>query len=369
MKIFYIAEFILPSNKAYSIHVFKMLDSFAKKGIQTQLIIPYAKNKINYYSLKKFYNLKFIKLIKIKSIFRRSKIFNFIQRFKFGYSTSLILKNLDKKNIIITRSLATSIFLSLFKINHFIEIHQELKGLTKFLFLSLNFIKSKSIIKIIFISHALSDFYKPYTKNFIVLHDGVDLKDFKNLKKKIRKIKNITYTGSFYKGRGVERIIDLAKKLSYINFNIYGQRNEFFGNLTKNIKIYKFVNHSKIPRILNKSDILILPYSDKVSIDSENFKDDISKFTSPIKMFEYLASGTPIISSNLKVLREILKNEYNSILIKNFENLNEWKKAILNLSNNKKLMKKISINARKTAKNYSWDLRAKEYLTQFKKSF
>ena len=48
MKIFYIAEFILPSNRAYSIHVFKMLDSFAKKGMQTQLIIPYANSKINY---------------------------------------------------------------------------------------------------------------------------------------------------------------------------------------------------------------------------------------------------------------------------------------------------------------------------------
>jgi glycosyltransferase involved in cell wall biosynthesis len=85
-------------------------------------------------------------------------------------------------------------------------------------------------------------------------------------------------------------------------------------------------------------------------------------------MFEYLASGTPIISSNLKVLREILKNKYNSILIKNFENLDEWTKAILSLSRNKKLMKKISMNGRKTAIKYSWDLRAKEYLNQFKKN-
>ncbi len=368
MKIFYIAEFILPSNKAYSIHVFKMLDSFARKRIKTQLIIPYAKNKTNYYNLEKFYNLKHIKLIRIKSIFSRLKNFNFFQRFKFGYKTSLNLKNLDKKNIIITRSLATSVFFSLFKISHFVEMHQELKGLTKFLFLNLNFIKSKSIIKIIFISRALSNYYKNYTKNFIVLHDGVDLKDFKNLKKKIKKVKNITYTGSFYRGRGVEKIIDLAKKLPHINFNMYGQRNEFFDNLPKNIKIYKFIKHSKIPIILNKSDILILPYSNKVSINSENFKDDISKFTSPIKMFEYLASGTPIISSNLKVLREILKNKYNSILIKNFENLDEWTKAILSLSRNKKLMKKISMNGRKTAIKYSWDLRAKEYLNQFKKN-
>ena len=41
---------------------------------------------------------------------------------------------------------------------------------------------------------------------------------------------------------------------------------------------------------------------------------------SPLKLFEYLASGTPILCSNIKVLREVLKNQYNSILINNFEN-------------------------------------------------
>ena len=33
MKLFYISEFSLPSNRAYSIHVFKMLDAFAKKKL------------------------------------------------------------------------------------------------------------------------------------------------------------------------------------------------------------------------------------------------------------------------------------------------------------------------------------------------
>ena len=52
----------------------------------------------------------------------------------------------------------------------------------------------------------------------------------------------------------------------------------------------------------------------------------------------------------------------------NFENLDEWIKAILYISRNKKLMQKISMNAKKTAIKYSWDLRAKEYLNQFKKT-
>ena len=40
MKIIYIADFILPSNRAYAIHVFKMLDAFSDHGFKSQLFIP-----------------------------------------------------------------------------------------------------------------------------------------------------------------------------------------------------------------------------------------------------------------------------------------------------------------------------------------
>ena len=72
-----------------------------------------------------------------------------------------------------------------------------------------------------------------------------------------------------------------------------------------------------------------MPYQTKVSINSDNFNDDISQFISPLKMFEYLATGIPIISSDLKVLREILKDQKNSLLVKNYTNPFAWKKQFL----------------------------------------
>ena len=45
MKLYYISEFSLPSNRAYSIHVFKMLNAFAKKKIDCTLFVPYLKKK------------------------------------------------------------------------------------------------------------------------------------------------------------------------------------------------------------------------------------------------------------------------------------------------------------------------------------
>ena len=319
MKLSYISDFKLPSNKAYSIHVFKMLDSFCKLGISSELIIPHSSENINKNYLKNFYNLRNNNLIKLKTFFKFFKDMNFIYRIMFGFKVALYLKSIKKERIIIARSLIASIFLILFKIPHFLEIHQELKGLSKLFLINLRFINSKYVIKVIFISNQLSKFYC-ICKNSIVLHDGVDLEDFKKYKKKIRDIKTITYTGSLYKGRGIEKIIKVATKFPKIVFKIYGKRNENIQINSKNIKVFRFIKHSQVPRILNQSDLLIMPYSKKVSLNADNFSQDIGKFTSPLKMFEYLASGTPILSSNLKVLREVLKNNKNAFLVNNYEN-------------------------------------------------
>jgi len=157
MKVLYIADFTLPTNRAYAIHVFKMLDAFSDHKIKSKLFIPYFEKK-NFKNSLKFFDLKNLKLISIDRIFERSINSNFLIRILFGFRVAKIIKTQSTGNLIITRSLTTSVFLSLFKIKHFIEIHQEIKGLTKFFLINLNFINSKSIIKNIFISKSLANF-------------------------------------------------------------------------------------------------------------------------------------------------------------------------------------------------------------------
>ena len=59
---------------------------------------------------------------------------------------------------------------------------------------------------------------------------------------------------------------------------------------------------------------------------------NISKYTSPIKLFDYLASGKLIISSRLKVFEEIINDKENCIMIKKL-NLKSWLRTIKNLKN------------------------------------
>ena len=355
-KIIYITDLSLPSNKAQAVHIFKMLDNMLSFMDEALLFCPNLIKKFDFNKYKYYFNLHTKKKIKILSIFENLNLNNIFIRLIYGFIVASKLKN--ESNLIISRSLVSSIFLTIFKVKHFIEIHQELKGLTKFLFINLRFIKSNYIIKVIFISKGLSDFYRLDKTKYVILHDGCDLRDFKFKKKLKKKIKNIYYFGSFYKGRGVELIKKLSLLTPEFNYYLYGLRDEKIVSC-KNFKVFPIISYKKILNLISKADLLLMPYQSKISINSINFKDDISRFISPLKMFEFLATGIPIISSNIKVLREKLINGTNSLLVEEYSDPIAWKRAIMKLSNDYSLREKISKNAFSTAKQNTWYDRSK----------
>ena len=85
-------------------------------------------------------------------------------------------------------------------------------------------------------------------------------------------------------------------------------------------------------------DILLAPLQKHVSIHSGH--SNIAEWTSPLKIFEYMATNKPIIASNLPVLKEILKHEYNCLLCSP-DDITDWIKAINRLKNNKTLSKEL----------------------------
>ena len=69
-----------------------------------------------------------------------------------------------------------------------------------------------------------------------------------------------------------------------------------------------------------------MPYTKKITVSGN--VGDISNYTSPLKIFDYMKTGKLIVCSNLKVIREVLKNNENSILVNDFSNLHSWLKNI-----------------------------------------
>jgi len=362
MKIAYIAETSIFNKSAYSQHVIKMCDAFSQNNQNLLLILPNADKKIKFRKIKKEFLLNSKKTFKIKSVLN-FKVKNFISRSYFGFKVSKFLKK-NQVDLIITRSFVTSIFLSLFKINHFIELHSELQSITKFIMIDLNFIKSKYILKVILISKALNKIFKISKEKALILHDGVDINNFKKKKiKKLKKIKSAAYVGSFYKGRGIEIIIGLSKKFKNIKFKLYGQNNANLNFKSKNnVKFYGHIPYKMVPLTLSNSDILLMPYASVVHVRSKNV--NTANYCSPLKMFDYLASGKIIISSKLNGICEVLKHEYNALLAEKYS-IESWSKTLNNLLSGKYNISKLSKNSILTAKKYTWNKRVKIILNTY----
>jgi glycosyltransferase involved in cell wall biosynthesis len=100
-----------------------------------------------------------------------------------------------------------------------------------------------------------------------------------------------------------------------------------------------------------------MPYQTRVAASSGG---DIAPYLSPMKMFEYLASGRPILASDLPVLGEVLTAE--NALILPPADVDAWLAAIEKLRAQPKLREKLGGAARQTAQRYSWEARAERIL-------
>lgn len=356
MIITYIAETSITNKSAYTHHVLKMCDALSNKGKVT-ILLPYIQNSLKYRQLKKIFLFTSKRKFNLVSVLK-FKINNFFARILFGYKVAKYIKK-NKPELVITRSLISSFFLSLFEQKHFLEIHSELSGLTNFLMIKLNFINKSNIKKIILISKALKKKFPSVDKNkILILHDAVDLKNFR-YKAGSKKIKIATYVGSFHKGKGVEIILKIANKFKNLRFNIYGDNKKKIENVPKNVKIFGYIKYNKVPQILKKSDLLLLPSADIQYGRSKSV--NISNYNSPLKMFDYLASGRIILSSKRDGICEILKHNFNSIIVREY-NLLEWEKSINAVLENKYNLTKLKKNSLITAKNYTWEKRVEKIM-------
>ena len=128
----------------------------------------------------------------------------------------------------------------------------------------------------------------------------------------------------------------------------------------ENLSILGFIPNSDLPSYLYCANLFLMPHSSSVMTSSGT---EISRYMSPLKMFEYLACGRPLLASNIPVLREVL-NDQNSVLC-DPSNIDSWLRAINSLRKDPVLSKRLSANSLKTVNYYSWRLRVDRCILGF----
>ena len=366
MKILYISKSIIPSRTANSIHVMKMCQAFADNGHDVILLAPNLKEQYesnvddiyDYYGVKKIFFIKklwhpnlrigaFTYLLAIFFYLLVNKKFDLVYgRFLHGCYVATLLRN----------EIIFETHAPIYQVkNHKLKVFKRL-------------IKNKYFKKLVVISQALKNMYLENgylsINKIQVAHDGAD--EVVNFDDKINLLGDKTslkvgYVGHLYKGRGIEIIIECAKQISDMTFHILGglkEDIEYWKNYSKNLNVsniyfYGFISPKNVGVYKNSFDVVLAPYSNKVSVFGN--KGDSSKYMSPLKIFEYMSYKKAIIASDLVVLREVL-NPKNAILVEP-ENIQDWINAI-NRLRNQEIRDSIAENALRDFKNFSWKSRA-----------
>ena len=103
-------------------------------------------------------------------------------------------------------------------------------------------------------------------------------------------------------------------------------------------------------------DLLLMPYQAQVSIGLVGH--DTGRWMSPMKMFEYMSSGTPFVASDLPVLREVLRDGDNAVLVAP-NDLPAWRRSILALQDDPALRQTLARRAYDDYQaHYTWRRRA-----------
>lgn len=373
MKLIYISNSKLPATSAHGLQLMQMCSAFAGNGYEVELVVPRRLGTItddpfDYYGIEK--SFKITKIPCIDFIFwSESKLAFLIQIISFLLFSKISLM-FKKYDVLYSRDSMAGIF---FK-NIFLEIHSLPKDMG---FVYLKILKrAKALIVLTnFIKEGMVKFGINPDKIF-VSPDAVNLKKFDievsmadaraRLQLPLNK-KLVGYVGML-RTLGMEKGIDTAvRALSELkarqdiylvlvggykpDIEIYEKLAKEF-NVKDRIIFTGMVKHDLVPIYLKAFDILIAPFP-----ETEHY----SFYMSPLKIFEYMASGRPIISTTLPSLKEIL-NDSNSVLVAPGSHL-ELARAIEKVLSDGQLSSSISAKALIDAGEYTWKKRTAKILS------
>lgn len=373
MKIVYYSDAKIPSKEANSVHIMKMCQAFAKNGNEVILLAPNV-NLLECDDIYKFYGVEnCFKVIKLKQLNIKGGAYLYALR------AALYIHKI-KPDIAYGRSINICYFLSLISNVRFsLELHQPIESLGKYqVSFFYHISKSKHLVKLVVISTALKEHLSLKNKidknKIIVAHDGADMPKEETYDITLNTIGNerlkVGYIGQLYPGKGMEIIAQLIQKMPNTDFHIIGGNDsdisywkKVVGNVN-NAFFYGFVPHNETVAYGKQMDILLAPYLNKVyGASSKNSrKENLANWMSPLKLFEYMSLGKPIICSDLPVLREILTNNETAFLC-NCNNIEEWIEKIQFCKNNPTIANKIGQNGKNLFnEKYTWNKRAEKII-------
>ncbi len=180
-------------------------------------------------------------------------------------------------------------------------------------------------------------------------------------------VPRVFYVGQLYPWKGAGLVVDVARLVPEARFVVVGgtpagpDGDPDVAALVRQIRaagagdrfeLRGYVPYGLVPQHLREASVALLPLPDEPVA---------RHFTSPLKLFDYMAAGVPIVASDLPAIREVLRHGENALLATPGDPA-AFAAAVRYLLSDPAYARRLGERVREDVRAYSWDARAARLL-------
>lgn len=345
MKIVYIANARLPTEKAHGYQIVKTCDAFSRLGAEVTILKPYRhqpdpklrrQSVFEYYGVEPTFQLQTlhnIDVLRWQPILPRMAYptLTVLHDLLWGFYATFVAKRYAA-DIYYTRNPEVAYWLATFGLPTVFEAIDIPKRLYRRILLRLS--HHSSLKHVIAVTAGLKEqlIKMGFNEKMItVVPDAVDLSNFENLPSKNvcrdrfqlpKHSAVVGYIGRF-QTKGTEKgVPELLKAMAHLQTDreklllcvggpmdavpAYLTQADDLGLSRSAIRFVDRVPNVEVPYWIKACDVVTIPWA---------WTEFSAHYTSPLKLFEYMAAGVPIVASRLPSLCEILRHGENGWLV------------------------------------------------------
>jgi glycosyltransferase involved in cell wall biosynthesis len=398
-RLVYIANARFPTEKAHGYQICKMCEAFVQNGAAVLLLHPWrhqvdpflsAQSLFDYYHLPAVFKVKALPnldVVRVQPLFPRNvfMLLFFAHALLWGGYAAQVARR-EEGNLYYTRDAAVAYWLGWLGCPTVYEAHAVPKRAQRWL---LQRIVQRPALRLVvvltsFIKEALVQIGCPAEK-ILVLPDAVDLSLFKDLPAQEecrgrlglplnRPI--VGYIGRFRTlemEKGIPELIEAVAHLPSANGGepllvcVGGPKEAVSSylslarrlNLAKQrLRFIDQVPNTEVPYWIRAFDIAVAPFPET---------NHYAYFMSPLKVFEYMAAGVPVVASDLPSIREVLTDRENALLVSPGDP-KLLSHGIAEMLKDPALGQTLAQRALQDIREYTWEERASKILRHVKES-
>ena len=213
----------------------------------------------------------------------------------------------------------------------------------------------KQMDAVVTVSDYIADRFQRIVKRVIVCSNYASISEFNKIPDFNIRNNSVCYIGGITKLRGIEEVVAACEKAG-VTLNLAGE----------------FENEKLKTKILANKNVNYLGYLDREGIQNvlaHSFAGMVTLLPAPnhnnsypIKMFEYMASGIPVIASNFEKWIPIIEGNSAGICV-DPSNVEELSNAIQYLNNNPQIAAEMGRNGRRVfEEKYNWQVEEKKLI-------